>query len=204
MGCLSVVIGKSTKLMDDSFEVKRLVDRAKSFDTEAFGQLYDLYFDKIFGYVYYKIGNRIEAEDIAGQVFLKALEKISGFEWKGAPFSAWLFRIASNLIIDYYRSNKYELVDITEQMEMLPDDGYGPEQSAIREFNRTEVVKALKALTEDQQQVIIMRFIIGMTNDEVAQAIDKNVGAVKALQHRAIGALGRVLGEIYDEVQHNR
>ncbi|MHB8842222.1 MAG: sigma-70 family RNA polymerase sigma factor [Candidatus Aquicultor sp.] len=190
--------------MDDSFEVKRLVDKAKNYDVEAFGQLYDMYFDKIFGYIYYKVGNRVEAEDIAGQVFLKALENISAFEWRGAPFSAWLFRIASNLIIDHYRSNKYELVDIAKEADTLRDNGYGPEQSAIREFNRTEVVKALKTLTDEQQQVVIMRFILGMTNDEVAQAVNKNVGAVKALQHRAIGTLGKVLGEIYDEAHNNR
>lgn len=183
--------------MDNQAHLKHLVDRAKSYDTEAFGELYDIYFDKIFAFVYYKIGKRFEAEDIAGQVFLKALENISNFEWRGAPFSAWLFRIASNLVTDYYRSGKYETVDIEEHQNIEIEDGLAPEESAIRELDREELMKAIKTLTDEQQQVIAMRFFAGMTNEEVAQAIDKNVGAIKALQHRAIGALGKILGGIY-------
>jgi len=180
--------------MDNTPDLKELVEKAKNYDTEAFGQLYDVYFDKIFGYVYYKIGNRFEAEDIAEQVFLKALEKIPEFEWRGVPFSSWLFRIASNLVIDHYRSGKYEVVDIADEADSLADHSCNPEQFAIRESERSEIVAAIRTLTEEQQQVVIMRFIAGMTNEEVAQAINKNIGAVKALQHRAIGALGRVLG----------
>ncbi|HZD60475.1 MAG TPA: sigma-70 family RNA polymerase sigma factor [Anaerolineae bacterium] len=179
--------------MDETLDLKELVQRAKNYDAEAFGQLYDLYFDKLFGYIYYKIGNRFEAEDIVERVFLKALEKISEFEWRGAPFSSWLFKIASNLVVDYYRSTKYEAVDISKETDLLLGDSCNPEQVAIKESDRSEIVNAMRALTEDQQQVIVMRFIAGMTNEEVAKAIDKNVGAVKALQHRAIGSLGRIL-----------
>lgn len=179
--------------MDETIDLKELVERAKNYDTEAFGQLYDLYFDKLFGYAYYKTGNRFEAEDIVEQVFLKVLEKIPAFEWRGAPFSSWLFRIASNLVVDHYRSTKYEAVDISEEADSLPGDSYNPEQFAIRESERSEIIDAIKGLTEEQQQVIVMRFIAGMTNEEVAKAIDKKVGAVKALQHRAIGSLGRIL-----------
>lgn len=187
--------------MDDIVNLKNIVERAKNYDSEAFGQLYDMYFDKVFRYAYYRVGNRHEAEDIAEQVFLKALESIPGFEWRGIPFSAWLLRIASNLVIDYYRSNKYKTVDIEEETNLALDDSHDPEYSAIREFDRKEVIKAIMSLTEDQQQVIIMRFIADMTNEEVANAIGKNVGAVKALQHRALGSLSRVLGEIYNETR---
>ncbi|MBE0447502.1 MAG: sigma-70 family RNA polymerase sigma factor [Actinobacteria bacterium] len=179
--------------MDETIDLKELVERAKNYDTEAFGQLYDLYFDKLFGYAYYKVGNRFEAEDIVEQVFLKALEKISEFEWRGAPFSSWLFRIASNLIVDHYRSAKYEAVDISEETDLLLGDDCNPEQFAIRESDRNKIVDAIRTLTEEQQQVIVMRFIAGMTIEEVAKAIDKNTGAVKALQHRAIGSLSRIL-----------
>ncbi|MDP2211044.1 MAG: sigma-70 family RNA polymerase sigma factor [Candidatus Aquicultor sp.] len=180
--------------MDTLADIKELVERAKNYDAEAFGRIYDLYFDKIFNYAYYKVGNRHEAEDIAEQVFLKALEKISGFEWRGAPFSSWLFRIASNLVIDFYRAGKYEMVDIACEEHSLYDGGCGPEESAMREHDRASVASAIKTLTEEQQQVIILRFISGMSNEEVAKAIGKNVGAVKALQHRAISALGKTLG----------
>ncbi|MBS3910042.1 MAG: sigma-70 family RNA polymerase sigma factor [Actinobacteria bacterium] len=180
--------------MDTLTDIKELVERAKNYDTEAFGRIYDLYFDKIFNYAYYKVGNRHEAEDIAEQVFLKALEKISGFEWRGAPFSSWLFRIASNLVIDFYRAGKYEMVDISCEEDSLYVGGCGPEESAMREHDRASLVDAIKTLTEEQQQVIIFRFILGMSNEEVAEVIGKNVGAVKALRHRAINALGKTLG----------
>jgi len=188
--------------MDNMLNEKELVDRAKNYDAEAFGQLYDLYFEKIYGYAYYKVGSRFDAEDIAEQVFLKALEKISGFEWRGVPFQAWLFRIAANLVNDYYRARKYKMVDIDDESELEVDGNQGPEESTIREIERKEVIEAIKTLTEEQQQVVTMRFIAGMSNEEVAKTINKSVGAVKALQHRAISALGRVLGEIYDEARY--
>jgi RNA polymerase sigma-70 factor, ECF subfamily len=194
-----VVIGKNVGFMTDAEQIKYWVDRAKEYDTEAFGKLYDLYYDKIYSYVYFKLGNRFEAEDVAEQVFLKALESISGFEWKGYPFSAWLFRIASNLVIDHYRSNKYEMVDYEGEIFVDSNTDRCPERSALREFNRQEVVNALKTLTEDQRQVIVLRFIAGLTNDEVAKTINKSVGAVKVLQHRALGALGRILGAVFNE-----
>ncbi|MCL6471782.1 MAG: RNA polymerase sigma factor [Firmicutes bacterium] len=185
--------------MDNNEHLKQLVERAKNYDSEAFGQLYDMYFDKVFGYAYYKVGNRYEAEDIAEQVFLRALESISGFEWRGIPFSAWLFRIASNLVVDYYRSNKYKMVDIGEEADLALDDSHDPEHTVLKELDRKEVVSAIRSLTDEQQQVIILRFIVGLSNEEVAKAINKNIGAVKALQHRAIGALGRILDGISDE-----
>ncbi|MBI4733701.1 MAG: sigma-70 family RNA polymerase sigma factor [Rubrobacteridae bacterium] len=185
--------------MTDTEQIKYWVDRAKTYDTEAFGKLYDLYYDKIYSYVYFKVSNRFEAEDIAEQVFLKALESISSFEWRGYPFSAWLFRIASNQVIDFYRSNKHEMVDVETEICVDGSIDRCPERSALREFSRQEVVKAIKMLTEDQRQVIVLRFIAGLSNDEVAKIVDKSVGAVKVLQHRALGALGRVLGAVFDE-----
>ncbi|MDI6717266.1 MAG: sigma-70 family RNA polymerase sigma factor [Actinomycetota bacterium] len=188
--------------MDDELNLREIIERAKNYDTEAFGRLYDLYFDKIFRFAYCKIGSRHEAEDIAEQTFLRALEKIAEFEWRGIPFSSWLFRITSNLIVDYYRSNKYETVDIAEEAIVNHDDGCSPEQSAMQELERREIVKAIRSLTWEQQQVIAMRFFAGMTNEEVAKAIGKNVGAVKALQHRAVESLGRILGASYSEARY--
>jgi RNA polymerase sigma-70 factor (ECF subfamily) len=185
--------------MDNKDYIKYLVDRAKAYDTEAFGEIYDLYYDKIYAYIYFKIGNRFEAEDITGQVFLKALEHIGSFEWKGYPFSSWLFRIASNLIVDHYRSNKYEMVDIENEAHADEKESNYPEISALKELNRQEVVKAIKLLTEDQRQVIVLRFIAGMTNEEVSKTIDKSVGAVKVLQFRALSALGKILGAVFNE-----
>lgn len=186
--------------MNNTENEKYLVDRAKMYDTEAFGKLYDLYYDKIYAYAYFKVGNRFEAEDIAEHVFLKALENIASFEWRGYPFSSWLFRIASNLVVDHYRANnRYETVEVDDEAYIEGDKVVCPERLALKEFDRQEVVKAIRMLTEDQRQVVVMRFIAGMTNEEVAKAIGKSIGAVKVLQHRALGALGRILGAVFDE-----
>lgn len=198
----SLILVKETKPMDDSVDIRELVDRARDYDVEAFGQLYDRYYDKIFSFVYYKVGNRFEAEDISEQVFLKALENITKFKWQGTPFSSWLFRIASNLVVDYFRSGKYKMVDIDGELAIEASTSCDPEQSTIRSLDRDEIINAIRTLTEEQQQVIVMKFIAGMTNHEIAGAINKSVGAVKALQHRATGALSKVLGGVYCEAQY--
>ncbi|HEY3373600.1 MAG TPA: sigma-70 family RNA polymerase sigma factor [Candidatus Aquicultor sp.] len=188
--------------MDTMPNLRELVERAQCYDAEAFGQIYDHYYNKIFNFVYYKVGSKVEAEDLTEQVFLKALENIAGFEWRGVPFSSWLFRIASNLVVDFYRARKYEIVDIEDHINIQVDDVWGPEQSALRELERNEIVDAIKMLTEEQQQVITLRFIGGLSNEEVAQAINKSVNAVKALQHRAIGTLSKFLGGVRDGCGH--
>ena len=168
-----------------------LVRRAQQRDEEAFTMLYEEYFDKIYRYVALKIGDRIEAEDLTQQVFVKALKSISSFRWKGIPFSAWLYRIAHNQVVDYFRKKKrYTTTPLDESMKGSDID---PQLAAERKLDIEQVLLASQGLTEAQREVISLRFSSELPIAEVARIMSKSEGAVKALQHSAIIALRKAL-----------
>jgi RNA polymerase sigma-70 factor (ECF subfamily) len=172
---------------------KELVRRAKKHDPEAFNQLYEEHFDRIYRYLVLKVGDRTEAEDLTQQVFLKALESIASYSWRGVPFSAWLFRIAHNQVVDYYRKmSKKKSVPLDEARTVSTSD-----TAALVEQNLKleQVTLASKSLTDAQQEVMSLRFAGGLSIAEVAKVMGKSEGAVKALQHSAVAALRRILGE---------
>ncbi len=165
---------------------RQLAERAAKRDREAFAKLYDLYGDKIYRYIYYKSGRTDEAEDLTAQVFLKAWEAIDHYRWEGYPFSTWLYRIAHNMMIDYYRTHRETLpLDTARTKESTVD----PHQSAERAITSDRIREALKHLTQDQQRVIVLRFLEGYSTSEVASMMDKDPDAIRALQHRALRAL---------------
>jgi RNA polymerase sigma-70 factor (ECF subfamily) len=168
-----------------------LVRRAKQHDQAALAQLYEENFDRIYRYIVLKIGDRIEAEDMTQQVFLNALKSISSFKWKGMPFSAWLFRIAHNQVVDYYRKKSKRATVPLE--DSLAAGGSDPEQVAEQKVEMEQLAQATKRLTQAQQEVISLRFAGEMSVAEVAKAMGRSEGAVKALQHSAIVALRKEL-----------
>jgi len=169
---------------------ERLVQRAKEHDQEAFAQLYEENFDKIYRYVVVRIGDRMEAEDVAQQVFLKALRSISSFKWRGVPFSAWLFRLAHNQVIDYFRGKKRAAVPLDES---LVSDDDSPQDLTEQRLDIEQLLLATKRLTAAQREVISLRFAGGLSVAEVAGVMGRSQGAVKALQHSAILALRKRL-----------
>ncbi len=172
-------------------EEESLVRRAQQQDQQAFAQLYEEHFDKIYRYVALRIGDRAEAEDITQQVFLKALRSISSFRWKGIPFSAWLFRIAHNQVVDYLRKKtKQATVPIDEVQVSVSSD---PQLLMEQRLNIEQLISATKRLTEAQREVISLRFAGELPIADVARIMGKSEGAVKALQHSAIVALRKVL-----------
>jgi len=170
---------------------KSLVQRAQQRDQEAFAQLYEAYFDKIYRYVSLKIGNKTEAEDMTQQVFLKALQSISSFRWRGIPFSAWLFRIAHNQVVDYFRKKSKRVTVPIDNLPIMANDN--PQLMAERRSDIEQLVSATKQLTEAQREVISLRFAGELSIAQVAEIMGKKQGAVKALQHSAIAALRRTL-----------
>jgi len=172
-----------------------LVRRAQQHDQEAFSQLYEAYFDKIYRYVVLKIGDKTEAEDMTQQVFLKALQSISSFKWKGYPFSAWLYRIAHNQVVDYFRKkSKRPSVELDDSLNISNGKKESnPYSMAEQSFNMEQLLSATKRLTEAQNEVISLRFTSEMSTAEVAKIMGKSQGAIKALQHSAIAALRRTL-----------
>jgi len=168
-----------------------LVQRVQQYDQEAFAQLYEKHFDKIYRYVALKIGNQAEAEDMAQQVFLNALESISSYKWKGIPFSAWLFRIAHNQVVDYLRKRtRRPATSLDESLTVSDSD---PQRMAERKLDIEQLILATRQLTPVQQEVICLRFAGELPIAQVAKIMGKSQGAVKALQHSAIVALRKVL-----------
>ncbi len=168
-----------------------LVRAAQAGDVACFGQLYERYFDKVYSYLSFKLGNAAEAEDLAEQVFLKALESLGGYRWTGVPFQAWLFRIAHNLLVDYLRRRSKRASEPLD--EALPDRRReaDPEALLAEKLTRQGLIEAVERLTELQRQVIALKFAGGLSNAEVAAILGKTEGAVKALQHAALQALQR-------------
>ena len=172
-------------------EEESLVRRAQQQDQQAFTQLYEEHFDKIYRYVALRMGDRVEAEDITQQVFLKALRSISTFRWKGIPFSAWLFRIAHNQVVDYLRKKtKQATVPIEDS---VISSGNDPQLLIEQTWSIEQLISATRRLTEAQREVISLRFTSELPISQVAGIMGKSEGAVKALQHSAIVALRKVL-----------
>lgn len=170
---------------------RSLVHRAQRGDKEAFTQLYESHFDKIYRYVVLMIGNKTEAEDVTQQVFLKALQSIPSFKWKGIPFSAWLFRIAHNQAVDHLRrKTKRASVPLNES---LVSSGDSPHSATERKIDIEQLLAATRRLTEAQREVISLRFSSELSIAQVARIMGKSEGAVKALQHSAIVALRRTM-----------
>jgi RNA polymerase sigma-70 factor (ECF subfamily) len=171
---------------------KNLVHKARQGDKEAFTELYESHFDKIYRYMVMKIGNKAEAEDMTQQVFIRAYESIGSYQWQGIPFSAWLFRIAHNQIVDFIRkASKKPTVPLDESLPIVGDSN--PQMEVEVKLNMEQVTMAARQLTKAQREVISLRFAGGLSISEVASAMHKSEGAIKALQHSAILALRKTL-----------
>lgn len=165
---------------------KDLLRRAIRGESSAFGLLYDQYHPKIYRFVLLKVGNREEAEDLTHQIFLSAWQHLENFRDVGASFSSWIYRIARNRIIDYYRTRKNLL-----QLEMISEDlpviqQVSHETATDQKIKIEKVYRAISSLPKDQQDVILMRFVEELSLSEIAGAMEKNQGTVRVLQFRAL------------------
>lgn len=173
-------------------EELNLVQRARQGDQEAFAQLYEAHFDKIFRYVVLKIRNQAEAEDMTQQVFVKAYESIGSYQSQGVPFTAWLFRIAHNQMVDYVRKqSRKSTVPLDESLPIADETDL--EHDVETKIEMEKVVLATKQLTKAQREVISLRFAGGLSITEAAKTMRKSEGAIKALQHSAILSLRKTL-----------
>ncbi|MFC1873029.1 sigma-70 family RNA polymerase sigma factor [Chloroflexota bacterium] len=168
-----------------------LIELAKKHDEQALTMIYEENFSKIYRYAAIKVSDMMEAEDIAQQVFLKAVQSIGGYRHTGKPFSAWLYRIAHNLVVDHYRKKgKARMVEVEETIE---DTATSVADTVEQKLRLEEVAQAAKKLTEAQQEVMALRFSSDLPIAEVAWIMGKSEGAVKALQFSAVQALRRHL-----------
>lgn len=172
----------------DRGEERRLLQRAQRGDPDAFAALYRANAQAVFRYIAYRVNNVQLAEDLTGDVFTRALEGLPNYADQGKPFIAWLYRIAHARVVDYYRRSERRPVESDVDAEPLPvtpdmDEG----------LLRRQAARALRAaiaeLTDEQQQVVILRFVEGHPIETVARMMGKNANAIKALQHRALRSL---------------
>jgi len=167
-------------------------------DPNAFGELYDRYVERVYRYLYFRAGSHPEAEDLTEQVFLKAWEAIGRYRWQGRPFLAWLYRLAHNTHIDHVRTHK-PTTSLNNDEHPIELASTAAQVELARTLDADMLARALSMLTPDQQQVIVLKFIEGMDNEQIAASMDKREGAIRALQMRALMSLRRVL-ELQGEV----
>jgi RNA polymerase sigma-70 factor (ECF subfamily) len=179
---------ESARLLD------ALVDGARHGDAEAFARLYRRFHGPVFGYLLARIGNRIEAEDMAAEVFVEAARRVRSFSGSADAFAGWLFTIARHDLVDRGRAARRRTV---EPVADLPDVERAPDpaEEVMEHLDADRVREAMSRLTMDQREVLMLKFAAGLTNEETAAAVGKPVGAVKSLQHRGLAALRRVLEE---------
>src|SRR5688500_17755251 len=169
----------------DREEERRLVHRAIDRDQSAFAELYDRHVVRVYRHIYYLVNDAREAEDLTAQTFLKAWEAIDRYKERGAPFVAWLLRIAHNLTVSFLRSKRDH--SVLEDNYVDHKMGRNPEQALEQASDENSVREAVLRLREEQRQVIMLRFVEELDYREVAAVIGKSVPAVRVIQHRALG-----------------
>ncbi len=167
-----------------------LLQSARRYESQTLAQIYDLFSPGLYRYAMRRLGDRHLAEDCVADTFTRFLQALKGDHGPQDYLQAYLYRMAHNWISDHYRRGDTPAEELTEEH---PDGQADPEGDALRNLRQTRLRAALRRLTDDQQQVISLKYLEGWENEEVARALSKPVGAVKSLQHRALAALQRML-----------
>ena len=187
---MNAFLKKFSRIIDKSSD-RLLVERAKLGDKQAFARLYEKYLDAIYRYIYFKVGqDQMEAEDQTQKVFMKSWEQLATFDSRGGTFQAWIYRIAHNLVVDFYRSQKNTINSV--ELELIPDEK-NLEAEVLNRFEVDAVKQALIHLSADQREVISLKYIEDLTNKEICQIMHKKPDAVRALQSRAVRQLQKIV-----------
>lgn len=167
-----------------------VIDAAIGGDVQAFAVLYRRYVERVYRHVYYRVGNRADAEDLTQQVFLQAWRAIGRYQHRGVPFIAWLITIAHHLVVNFYVRAKAQPLELEPTIRAQWAD---PETQTFARYDRLVVRRAILRLRPEQQQVIIMRFIERFEYSDIATALGKSEGNIRVIQHRALNELRRLL-----------
>jgi RNA polymerase sigma-70 factor (ECF subfamily) len=171
----------------------QLVREAQHGDRRALAALYSAYRAPVYRYITYRVGDPALAEDLTADVFVSMVRHIGSYDSRGRPFLAWLYVVAGNTCKMHYR--RQQLANFEPLPETMTADMSGPEEIAQLRLTQARLLNAMPRLTEDQRQVILLKFIEGFSNAEVAAILDKSEGAIRVLQHRALAALRQALAE---------
>jgi len=180
---------------DTEFNEEDVLTRASQGDRDAFGQLYERYIDRIFNYVYYRTGNLHDAEDLTARVFQRAMNHIRNYTDRGVPFSAWLYRIAHNLVANWHRDRSRRQEIPINDVPVLPSKGDHPERNLVRSQEQDSLLRLIRRLPPERQSLLILKFVENMSNAEIGAIMGRSEGAVKSLYHRTLLALRDQLGD---------
>ncbi len=176
--------------MDEPEE--RLVERAKK-DPEAFGVLYERYVDQIYQYIFYRTSDRYDAEDLTAKTFYKALTSLNSYRYRGLPFSAWLYRIAHNLVANWHRDRQRRKSIRLDSLVLAGKEREATER-VIESGERVEALRgAITRLAPDRRELLILKLVTGLSNKEIGRVMGRSEGAVKALYHRTLLSLRKDL-----------
>jgi len=171
---------------------------ASSGDNDAFGMLYARYVDRIYNYVYYRTGNVHDAEDLTARVFQRAMKHIHNYTDRGVPFSAWLYRIAHNLVANWHRDHSRRQEIPLADAPILKARGDLPEANMVRTEVQEGLLRLIRRLPPDRQQLLILKFVENLSNAEIGDIMGRSEGAVKSLYHRTLLSLRDQVGESED------
>lgn len=178
------------------YKEDKILARASQGDQEAFGVLYEQYVERIFNYVYYRTGNVHDAEDLTARVFYRAMHHIHNYRDRGVPFSAWLYRIAHNLVANWHRDRSRRQEIPLDDTPTLHYKGDPPEVRMMLAEEREALLKLIRRLPSERQHLLILKFVEQMSNAEIGQIMGRSEGAVKSLYHRTLLALRDGVGGI--------
>jgi len=189
--------GNLTCEADMDLSDEEILARASQGDREAFGLLYERYIDRIFNYVYYRTGNVNDAEDLTARVFQRAMNHIVNYTDRGVPFSAWLYRIAHNLVANWHRDhNRKQEIPLSDAP--LVAHGDAPESSLVHTQQQEALLKLIRGLPAERQTLLILKFVEHLSNAEIGEIMERSEGAVKSLYHRTLLSLRDEIGEMDD------
>jgi RNA polymerase sigma-70 factor, ECF subfamily len=177
----------------ESEQMVALVKQAQEGCPDAFGELYRLYVDTVFRYIYYRVSTRALAEDLTSETFVRALRRITTFSWQGRDFGAWLVTIARNLVADHFKSSRHRMEVSTGEMLDSNEVEASPEDSVLESLSNQALLEAVHRLNDQQRECVTLRFLQGLSVAETADIMGKNEGAIKTLQYRAVRTLARLL-----------
>ena len=172
-----------------------ILQLASQGDQDAFGRLYERYAERIFNYVYYRTGNVHDAEDLTARVFQRAMNHIRKYTDRGVPFSAWLYRIAHNLVANWHRDRSRRQEIPIDDLPVITSKEEHPEKSLVRTEEQDALLRLIRRLPAERQTLLILKFVEDLSNAEIGQIMGRSEGAVKSLYHRTLLALRDEIGD---------
>jgi RNA polymerase sigma-70 factor (ECF subfamily) len=172
-----------------------LARRAKT-ERDAFGVLYERHVTAIYRYVYYRVGSQADAEDLTARVFARGLKHIRNYNDRGVPFTAWLYRIAHNVVANYHRDNSRHPAVPLEEVEIFTGQDDDNDQRIDNQREREKLLRAIRLLPAERQHLIVLKFVEQMQNNEIGQIMSRSEGAIKSLYHRTLLQLREIMDEM--------